>query len=44
VTEQDIDRDDAIAVLEGCIDEVSRRPDADDLSSIDLKRDWTSDL
>ncbi|SNZ13120.1 hypothetical protein SAMN06269185_2049 [Natronoarchaeum philippinense] len=44
MTERDIDRSDAIEVLEGYIDEVSRRPDADDLSPVDLKRDWASDL
>jgi len=44
VTDRDIDRIDAIDVLEGCIDEESRRPDAHDLSPEDLKRHWTSDL
>ncbi|MFC6729850.1 hypothetical protein ACFQDG_14455 [Natronoarchaeum mannanilyticum] len=44
MTDRDSDRVDAIDVLEGCIDEESRHPDAHDHSPEDLKRDWTSDL
>lgn len=44
VVKPEIDREDATELLEGCIDDDTRRSDAADVDPADLKKDWTSDL
>lgn len=39
-----VSRDAAIAALRGCVNDSTRRSDADPSDPVDLKDDWTADL